>query len=142
MTLSIEKVEEFLAKRNECFMKADLNSYLDLWSDNGTMELNAFVCEGKEKIGKTISFAWSMLSCLHMETRTFSINGKSILNEFAIVWKNNKTGDITLQSGMGVIEINEAGKMTYLRDYFDSSDGQRPSALKSEKVNVLLSKAN
>ena len=140
MSVPLEKVEEFLTARNECFMKADLDAYLELWSDEGIIELNAFVCNGKEEIGNTISFAWSMLTCLHMETRTFAINGHSILNEFSIVWKNNKTEEITLQTGMGVIEINEEGKMTYLRDYFDANEGQRPSALQSSKIRQLLSK--
>ena len=72
MSLSLERAEEFLTIRNECFMKADLDAYLYLWSDEGAMELN------------------------------------------------------------------KDGKMVYLRDYFDASDGQRPSALHYSKQEKPL----
>ena len=53
MTLSLEKVEQFLNTRNDCFINADLDGYLDLWSDDGIMEFNAFVFKGKNTIKDT-----------------------------------------------------------------------------------------
>ena len=66
-----------------------------------------------------IEGAWSISNALHFETRAFSVNGNSLLNEFAIVWKNRSTNEITLQTGMGVIDLNNEGKWVSLRDYFE-----------------------
>ena len=68
-----------------------------------------------------IAGAWSVSDVLHFETRAYAAKDNTILNEFSIVWQNKASKIVTLQTGMGVIELDEAGKWIYLRDYFDAS---------------------
>jgi hypothetical protein len=85
--------------------------------------------------------AWNVSRALHMETRAYAIRGRSILNEFAIVWEDRRSGARTVQTGMGVLEVGERGRFTYLRDYIETTDGVRPSARELPAVQKLLDAA-
>ena len=115
---------------------------MEFWADDGVMELDGIQIVGWENMRQAIEGAWSISRTLYFETRSFSVNGLSLLNEFSIVWQNKETHEITLQTGMGAIDLNEEGKWIYLRDYFDasavnffeSSSSCRKSAFSSERV--------
>lgn len=143
MAISIDEAREILKERNRAFMNADLDRYMGFWSQDGVMELDGTEISGWQNMREAIAGAWATSSVLHFETRSFSANGNTLFNEFSIVWKNKSTGEVTLQTGMGVIETDDAGKWVYLRDYFDasgnnsydSSSSQRRSALESRNVS-------
>ncbi len=138
MKLTEAIAHDLLSERDRTFMAADIDAYMNLWADDGCIEMGSMQFTGIKNIRDTIIFAWSMLKALHMETRSFAINDKLILNEFAIVWLNNKTGERSLQTGMGVLEVNEEGKFISLRDYFESSDTKRKSSFELPAVKQLL----
>ena len=148
MAISIDQARKILQMRNQAFMNADLEGYMDFWSDDGVMELDGTKISGWPKMREALEGAWAISKVLHFETRAFSVNGNSLLNEFAIVWQNKSTNEITLQTGMGVIEFNEEGKWVFLRDYFDasgnnffdSSSSKRQSAFESQDVSKHFSK--
>ena len=148
MPISIDQAREILEQRNQVFMSADLDGYMGFWSRDGVMELDGAQISGWQKMKEAIEGAWAISNVLHFETRAFSVNGNTLLNEFSIVWQNKETNEVTLQTGMGVIEIDNDGKWQFLRDYFDasgndvfdSSSSKRLSALESEKVSELMDK--
>ncbi|WP_172806685.1 nuclear transport factor 2 family protein [Endozoicomonas arenosclerae] len=130
-------------------MTADLDGYMDFWSEDGVMELDGIQISGWQRMKEAIEGAWAISSVLHFETRAFSVNGNSLLNEFSIVWQNKETHEVSLQTGMGVIEVDNDDKWVFLRDYFDasgsnffdSSSSKRLSAFNSKKVTELLGKS-
>ncbi|MBY0400137.1 hypothetical protein K2X89_07565, partial [Myxococcota bacterium] len=73
-----------------------------------------------------------------METRAYAIHGSSILNEFVIVWEERQSGARSVQTGMGVLEVGERGRFTFLRDYIEATEGVRPSARELPAVKKLL----
>ena len=146
MPISIDEAREILEQRNLAFMRADLEGYMSFWSKDGVMELDGIQICGRQKMKEAIEGAWAISNVLHFETRAFSVNGNTLLNEFSIVWKNKETNEVTLQTGMGVIELDRDGKWVFLRDYFDasgnnffdSSSSKRLSALESAEVSELV----
>ncbi len=148
MTMSLPEAEKILEERNRVFMEADIEGYMNFWADDGVIEIDGVVITGSANIRQTIETAWSASDVLHFETRAFSVNGNTLLNEFAIVWSNKTTGEITVQTGMGVIDTDESGKWICLRDYFDasnntfldSSTSARESAYESESVSRYVTR--
>ncbi len=138
MTISEARANEMLEARNRAFMTADIKVYMELWDESGTIEMGAFQFVGGEKIRQAIVGAWAVSRVLHMETRSFAIRGKLLLNEFAIVWQNKQTGEISLQTGMGVLEVNDAGLFCCLRDYMEASTGMRKSAVELPAIAKIL----
>ena len=119
-------------------MKADIEAYMSLWNDDGVIEMGPHQFVGAQAIRNAISGAWSASSVLHFETRSFAIRGNQLLNEFAIVWKDKKTGKVTLQTGMGVLEIGENERFSFLRDYMEATDGRRQSAADLPSIRGLV----
>lgn len=127
--ISEARAEQMLRIRNEAFMQADIEAYMSLWNDEGVIEMGAQRFAGGAAIRQAIVGAWSASRVLHFETRSFAIRGRLLLNEFAIVWQARKSGAVTLQTGMGVLEVAENGRFCALRDYMEAADGMRSSAL-------------
>lgn len=127
--ISEARAEQMLQIRNESFMQADIEAYMSLWNDDGVIEMGDKRFAGGAAIRQAIVAEWSSSRVLHFETRSFAIRGRLLLNEFAIVWQDRKTGAITLQTGMGVLEVAENGRFCALRDYMEAADGMRSSAL-------------
>ncbi|HQQ64466.1 MAG TPA: nuclear transport factor 2 family protein [Pseudomonadales bacterium] len=139
MKLTDAMAKDLLLARDNAFMAADLDAYMKLWSEEGCIiEMGSMRFSGSKNIRDTLTFAWSMLKALHMETRSFAVNDRLILNEFAIVWLNKKTGERTLQTGMGVLEVNDACQFISLRDYLEPADAKRNSALELPAIKQLM----
>jgi hypothetical protein len=138
MTLSETRAAEMLRIRSEAFMNADIETYMSLWSEDGVIEMGSHRFVGAQAIRNAISGAWSASRVLHFETRSFAIRGNQLLNEFAIVWKDKKSGKITLQTGMGVLEIGENGRFYFLRDYMEATNGMRQSAANLPPIRRLV----
>lgn len=136
MKLTLEFAEEILNKRDRSFLDCDMEAYLDIWDDNCVVEIPGLTMNGKPELEAMIGSAWELMEPIHMETRSFGINGSLMHQEFAIVWRNRETGERTLQTGMSVSECGPDGRWLWLRDYFDAT--QRESALKSQKVEASL----
>lgn len=132
--LTEERAEEMLRVRNESFMQADIEAYMSLWNEDGVIEMGAQRFAGGAAIRQAIVEAWSLSRVLHFETRSFAIRGRQVLNEFAIVWQDRKTGEISLRTGMGVLEAADNGRFCALRDYMEAADGMRRSALEIPAV--------
>ena len=138
MTISETRVLELLHGRDAAFINSDIEAYLALWEPEGTIEFGAHCFVGAEAMRQAIVAAWNVSRALHMETRAYAIRGSSILNEFVIVWEDRRTGVRTVASGMGVLEVGERGRFTYLRDYIETTGAPRPSALELPAVRKLL----
>lgn len=138
MTLSEARADEMLRIRNEAFMKADIEAYMSLWNDDGVIEMGSHRFVGEAAIRNAIVGAWSASRVLHFETRSFAIRGTQLLNEFAIVWQDRKSDEITLQTGMGVLEVAANGRFRSLRDYIEASDGMRRSAAELPAIRDLV----
>ena len=141
MTPSQKQVEEIFERRNRCFMEADIESYMAMWAEDGFIELDGVRAEGKSSIRAAVADAWEVATVLLMETRSCAAHGNTLLNEFSIVWRHKGTGLVTLQTGMGVIELNDEGRWTCLRDYFDASSGSYLDDATSTRVSALNSAA-
>ena len=138
MTLTEARAEELLRIRNESFMTADIEAYMALWNDDGVIEMGAQRFVGGAAIRAAVGGAWAVSRVLHFETRSFAVRGDRMLNEFAIVWQDKATETITLQTGMGVIEVAANGRFQSLRDYMEATDGVRESAAALPAVRGLL----
>jgi hypothetical protein len=138
MPVSEAKADEMLRIRNESFMTADIEAYASLWNEDGVIEMGAHQFVGEAAIRKAVSGAWSVSRVLHFETRSFAVRGNQILNEFAIVWQDKKSGETRLETGMGVLEVAANGRWCSLRDYMESSDGVRASAAGLPAIRGLI----
>lgn len=138
MAVSESRALELLHGRDAAFMNADIEAYLALWEPNGTIEFGADRFVGAVAMRDAIVAAWNASRALLMETRAYAIRGDSILNEFVIVWEDRRTGARTVQTGMGVLEVGERGRFTYLRDYVETMKGVRPSARDLPGVRRLV----
>jgi hypothetical protein len=127
--LTLASAKKILNRRDRSFMDCDMEAYLDIWDDHCVVEIPGRVLNGKRELEAMIRAAWDMLEPLHMETRSFAINGNLMHQEFAIVWRNRETGERILQTGMSASECGADGRWLWLRDYFDSAG--RASALES-----------
>ncbi len=136
MTLTLESAKQILDQRDRSFMDCDLAKYLDIWHDDCVVEVPGTTLNGKQELKATIEAIWSAMEPVHMETRSFGVNGSLIHQEFAIVWRNRETNERTLQTGMSVCECGADNRWLWLRDYFDSVE--RGSAMKSSKVAQAL----
>jgi len=141
MTISETRALELLHGRDAAFMNADIEAYLALWEPDGTIEFGASRFVGAAAMREAIVGAWNVSRALHMETRAYAIHGCMLLNEFVIVWEDRRTGARTVQTGMGVLEVGERGRFTYLRDYIEATKGVRPSAHDLPAVKELLDAA-
>lgn len=142
MTVSETRALELLHGRDDAFMNADIDAYLSLWEPDGTIEFGAHCFVGTAAMGEAILAAWNVSRAVHMETRDYAVNGRSILNEFVIVWEDRRTGARSVQTGMGVLEVGERGRFTFLRDYVEATERVRPSALELPAVKRLLDAAH
>lgn len=138
MTVSETRALELLHGRDAAFMNADIEAYLALWEPDGTIEFGAHRFVGAASMREAIVAVWKVSRALHMETRAYALHGRSILNEFVIVWEDRRSGARTVQTGMGVLEVGERGRFTFLRDYIEVTDGVRPSARELPVVRSLL----
>jgi hypothetical protein len=136
MELTLEVAKEILSRRDRSFMDCDMEAYLDIWDDSCVLEIPGLVLNGKPELEAMIRSAWDIMEPLHMETRSFAINGNLMHQEFAIVWKNRETEERSLQTGMSVSECASDGRWLWLRDYFDPAG--RESALESGVVSRTL----
>jgi hypothetical protein len=119
-------------------MKADIEAYMALWNEDGVIEMGSHQFVGQAAIRNAVAGAWSESRVLHFETRSFAIRGNQILNEFAIVWQDKRSDEITLQTGMGVLEVAANGRFSSLRDYMEATDGVRRSAAELPAIRGLV----
>jgi hypothetical protein len=140
MKLTLKIAKEILDRRDRSFMDCDLETYLDVWDDMCVVEIPGATLNGKEELGSMIGAAWDAMEPMHMETRSFGISTSLIHQEFAIVWRNRKTDERTLQTGMSVCECGTDYRWLWLHDYFDAMG--RESAMKSPKVAQALTRTD
>lgn len=142
-----ELARKSLERRNRCSMEADMADYLAMWTDDCCVEVLLPAKPGEaatsiefDKAGleAAVGAAWRLREVLLMETRGFALQGSQLFNEFSIVWRDRRSGERSLQTGVGVAELAEDGRWRSLRDHYDASGGAMRSALRSPEVARLL----
>ena len=60
MKLTETMAQKLLSERDRTFMAADIDAYMKLWADDGSIEMGSMQFSGAKNIRDTIVFAWSM----------------------------------------------------------------------------------
>jgi len=155
MALSLSEAQAMLERRNRCFMAADMDDYLAMWTEDcrvevllpaGSGEASSLLLD-RTSLADIVGRAWAVEQVLLMETRSFGVGvsegqegekGTSLLNEFSIVWQTRDGGARRLQTGMGAIEVAPDGRWRSLRDHYDAAGASMETARSSVAVAALL----
>lgn len=135
--LSLEQARELLARRDRAFVERDVDAYLALWREDARIEGPGHALEGLADLRRSLEHAWRTWDPLYMGSPSIGVSGWLLHHEFVAVWERRGQSLRRLVTGVGVAEVDRAGRFVWLREYFDPAGTLRASALARPEIAAL-----
>ena len=141
MNITLDQASRITRLRNDAMVACDVDAFLALWADDCLVEGPQHYLEGKDALAKSIRDGLAAMKPVQMLTRSLAVNGPALFYEFSIVWEVRESGDRFLFTGMSYHEVDDDGKLSVCREYFDPPGHPRRSAAESPETAAVLGTA-
>jgi limonene-1,2-epoxide hydrolase len=137
-TLATAGLPSAASKDGRLRKEADLDAFLEFWSDDCPVEGPEHLLHGQQELGDTMDRAWAAMQPLLMSVSSGAVAGQTIFYEWAFAAEIRASGDRVVQIGITAHMVGADGRFKNWREYFDPPPVNRPGALEIPAVRKLV----